>query len=706
MPRRPEEYGYFTDDELKAARQNSGPAKAPYKGAGSRSASGVRYTERGQDVRRTVPNPAQNTNRVPQSIPHPSTRSAQPAKRQTPPSRPSAPARKDAPQQGNRNAVRIDSGRAPVYKNVPQTVRNQDVQNRKPVLNDRQKALYERAYYEKYGRSPYVGSAGAGTRVFQNSSASQMKQDRRQAFLADERERRIKEAAERRRAEENRLRAEAEAARAAAAREAKRRSELEHELAAKRRERENLRRYEIEKKRLEDRRRAEAEARRRANEKRREKIRRRRHRIRSFKFHLKVFAAAVFVFAALAVYVAFRSFYADGSDPSRGVSYYFDGEKAYTAPEDTAYEDGVICLDFTDLAERFGFYISGDSTSLKFIIPDADGEEADTVEFFVGSRTALINGTPVTLEAESRYTDSSLWVPCSVVDYFEGGLKTEKLSRGRIELSRVRLLDENEKYLRDKDGNYVYEDFSLYYKPMIANDKVDLVALYGDDAKGLGKGSKVAFKSDLSQYEEYMNPSDSNEFLILVNNDNPLDVSYIPDDLTAVTDTRADGRAQQRMRMTPEKALEAMFIEMRAEGYTDVSVTGGFVSYSEQANLFASYVNREMADGGLTESEAKAAVLKYCDDAGTSDFQTGLSAVMHNLDESSAEFASTPAYTWLAENSWKFGYVVRYPSEKNDITGHSFDPCHFRYVGRFAAEIIHNNGWCLEEYLISGTTKR
>ena len=198
-----------------------------------------------------------------------------------------------------------------------------------------------------------------------------------------------------------------------------------------------------------------------------------------------------------------------------------------------------------------------------------------------------------------------------------------------------------------------------------------------------------------------MNPSDSNEYLILVNNDHALDVTYIPEDLEGVVDTRADGRGMQRMRMTAEKALEAMFAELRAAGFDDVSVTSAFVSYYEQANTFAMYVNEEMAQNGMSEDEAKTAVRAYCDEAGTSDFQTGLSAVLHNLDTASVEFADQESYKWLMENSWKFGFTVRYPEGKTDITGHQFDPCHFRYVGRFAAEIMHRKGWCLEEYLLN-----
>lgn len=563
--------------------------------------------------------------------------------------------------------------------------------NARPVMNDRQRALYEKAYYEKYGRSPYV------------NGQKNARQDRRQAFLEDERERRIKEAAARRRAEEERLRREAEAAALAAKREAKRRRELERELAVRRRESENLESYKSKRRQLERERLQEERARRRAEEARLEKLRRRRHRIRAAKFHAKVFAAALVVFLGLFTLVVYNHFYTDRTDPSRRVSYYFDGEKAYSESKDIAYIDGGIRLNFTDVAERYGFYTTGDSRSLKYIIPSDDGEGYDSIEFDLDSTTAFVNGTPVSLDAKSSYVDSCLWVSCSIGDIFESGITVKCPSAGTVRVERIKSKDKNDKYIKDDDGNYVYDKIVLGFKPMALTERIDLVALYGDDAKGLGRGSEVTFMSDLSAYENYMNPPDSNEFLVLVNKDNLLDVTYVPDDLTDVEATRRDGRAMQRMRLYAEKSLEAMFIEMKAAGFDGVSVTSAFVSYNEQANYYAECVNKEMADHGYTEAEAKTAVASYADEAGASDMQTGLSAVLHNLPEASNNFASEAVYSWLVDNSWKFGFILRYPDDKKDITAHPFDACHFRYVGRFAAESMHKNGLCLEEYLLGSS---
>ena len=655
MPKRQQNVGYFTDEELRVSRRNDGALRTD-----PRQMSGQRYVPKNTA--------SANTRRGAGQTPRTAQRPVQQ------PSRPAGT-------------------------------------NGRPVLNERQRAAYERAYFEKYGRLPYRNAprTGASSQTGQTRQTVTARQteapraprpDRRQAFLEAERERKIREAAEKRRREAERLKAEADAARRAAEYEERRRRELERELEKRRREKENLRRYRAEKRKLDEQRRREEAERRRAAEERLAKLRRRRHRIRVIKLHLKIFFIAMAAFLALLAFAGYRYFWSDGTDKSRKMTYYYDGVKAYTAPAEKAFSGGNVCVDFTDAAEHFDFCTAGDKNTLKYIIPGGEGSPDSTVEFVLDSNTAVVNGTPVALSATSRYIGSRLWVSCDIGDFFEGGIKIDR-DGGRVDISRVKVVGEDGKAERDKNGDYVYEDVALRYKPMDEPERVDLVALYGEAAKGLGKGSAVTFKSDLSAYEEFMNPNDSNDFLIIANRDAPLDVTYIPEDLTFVADTRADGREQQRLRYFAEKALEAMFTEMRAWGFEDVSVTGGFVSYYEQSGLFAAYVNDEMATNGLTEDEAKAAVRAYCDEAGTCDFQTGLSAVLHNLDQSSPDFAAEPVYKWLEENSWKFGYVLRYPQGKSDITGHQYDPCHFRYVGRFAAEIMHKNGWSLEEYMLN-----
>ena len=72
---------------------------------------------------------------------------------------------------------------------------------------------------------------------------------------------------------------------------------------------------------------------------------------------------------------------------------------------------------------------------------------------------------------------------------------------------------------------------------------------------------------------------------------------------------------------------------------------------------------------------------------------------MHNLGSADVAFAKKAAYTWLKDNAWKFGFILRFPEGKEDITNISFEPWHYRFVGRYHAKAIYDSGLCLEEYL-------
>ena len=210
----------------------------------------------------------------------------------------------------------------------------------------------------------------------------------------------------------------------------------------------------------------------------------------------------------------------------------------------------------------------------------------------------------------------------------------------------------------------------------------------------------VTFLTDLSAYEEYMNPADRDGYLILVNNDNTLDETYLPGDLTDLVDTRKDGRNVQKMRLAAAKSLEALYIEMRAAGYKDLSVTSAYRSYSYQNSLFNTYTNNEMKKNpSLTLEQAQAITATYSARPGTSEHQTGLCCDMHNLGSADVAFAKKAAYTWLKDNAWKFGFILRFPEGKEDITNISFEPWHYRFVGRYHAKAIYDSGLCLEEYL-------
>jgi hypothetical protein len=102
-----------------------------------------------------------------------------------------------------------------------------------------------------------------------------------------------------------------------------------------------------------------------------------------------------------------------------------------------------------------------------------------------------------------------------------------------------------------------------------------------------------------------------------------------------------------------------------------------------------------------TEAETEKHVLTYSTKPGTSEHQSGLCCDMHNLPSAMQSFANTEAYKWLYKHCADFGFILRYPQSKEDITEINFEPWHFRFVGRYHAQKIMESGLSLEEYVES-----
>ncbi len=452
------------------------------------------------------------------------------------------------------------------------------------------------------------------------------------------------------------------------------------------------------------RRRAEAQRRRKLEEEKlrrlRERIkaenrRRRRRAARNFLGRSAVAMVIALMLAAVVsvgVLIHFNS--APDGHPS-SIVYTCGGKKVRTAAETEAYRNGKMYVCFNDLMDYLGLHVIGNADSYKYIFPAEKGEDdsavtEDSVVFMDDSRTVYINSRKVTLPAESFIYGEEVWVSADFISEYMNGI-TLQADRGTIDIARI--VDES----LSTETESVYLDVSLTLK---AEDPI--VSPGGsNDSYGEGTMPEIKFSTDLAAYEEYMNPENYSEYLTLASVANPLSQDYAPTDLTDIINTRADGRAVQQMRLCAAKALEALYIELYAAGYTDVSVMSGYRDYWTQYYLHNMYITDEQTKNpALSYDEAKAIVLAYSAEPGTSEHQTGLCVDMHNLDSAVTDFANEDAYQWLYENAWKFGFILRYPADKTEITGISFEPWHWRFVGRTAAYEIHSEKLCFEEYLL------
>lgn len=186
--------------------------------------------------------------------------------------------------------------------------------------------------------------------------------------------------------------------------------------------------------------------------------------------------------------------------------------------------------------------------------------------------------------------------------------------------------------------------------------------------------------------------------LILVNEENPLPVDYEVHLAILNNGLEFDERAIG--------FLERMISDARDEGLFPV-VASAYRSVERQWQLYDNKVARLVAQG-FSPEQAEIEARKVVAYPGTSEHNLGLAADLvsysyQHLDDAQGD---TAEIQWLHQHCWEYGFILRYPKDKSQITGVIYEPWHFRYVGQPAAQEITEQGLCLEEYLgSSGQTE-
>ena len=145
--------------------------------------------------------------------------------------------------------------------------------------------------------------------------------------------------------------------------------------------------------------------------------------------------------------------------------------------------------------------------------------------------------------------------------------------------------------------------------------------------------------------------------------------------------------------------LMAMLEACRADGLSP-QVRSSYRTQKTQEQLYANKV-RQWKSYGLEEEAARKKAATIVAIPGTSEHQLGwaVDIVDASYQVLNEKQATMPAQIWLMEHSWEYGFILRYPVNKSEITGIIYEPWHYRYVGREHAKAIYESGLCLEEWL-------
>ena len=274
-------------------------------------------------------------------------------------------------------------------------------------------------------------------------------------------------------------------------------------------------------------------------------------------------------------------------------------------------------------------------------------------------------------------------------------------------IEKDNFLDNINKYLEigynSKEINNIYKLSDLNQDKLLTLDKKDFIKylnIKNFDINKLDRYNEylnnheydikdvvtyVNLNLDKKFYTDTKETADPDSLLVLVNKYNHLPDNYKPSDLVYV-----DGAYGNKVPF--RSVLKDAFVELQNAANNEINInlmpTTAFRNQSFQTRLYNNYV----------ASDGKEKADTYSARPGYSEHQTGLAIDLKNTALSNVRLTDDN-YNWLENNAYKYGFIIRFPKDKEFVTGYQFENWHIRYVGQDVAKIIYENKLTLEEYI-------
>lgn len=229
-----------------------------------------------------------------------------------------------------------------------------------------------------------------------------------------------------------------------------------------------------------------------------------------------------------------------------------------------------------------------------------------------------------------------------------------------------------------KEKYFLWKNYDRYIK------YIDDV--YGDKKVDYSKViSLVNVGADNDPYTHTKKADMDKGYAILVNKYTSLPEKYAPDDVVEMSNWYS--YPGNSIRKDVYNAFIEMFNAAKEAGYTLI-VNSSYRTYEEQKEIYDDYESNR----GQEYADTYAARPDF------SEHQTGLSLDIFSPGANMSNFADTETFKWISENCYKYGFILRYPEGKEDITGYSYEAWHYRYVGKELAEKVYDSGLTYDEY--------
>ena len=257
----------------------------------------------------------------------------------------------------------------------------------------------------------------------------------------------------------------------------------------------------------------------------------------------------------------------------------------------------------------------------------------------------------------------------------ETDLLLKKLDKTRIE--KLLTTEKNEKLINILNEKYfLIKNLDKYIAYSDKNPEISLTEVI----------ALVNVHRDQDYYENMEVTDTSIGNTMLVNKYNALSKDYEVEDLKTISKTYSYGD-NKKLNKEAYDAFISLADDAKKEGYT-ILIVSSYRTYQDQEDVWKDY----KASFGTKKADAYAAR------AGSSEHETGLAIDVADYNDKNDKFEATESFKWMQTNAHKYGYILRYPKDKENITGYSYEAWHYRYVGIDTATKVYNEGITYDEY--------
>lgn len=251
----------------------------------------------------------------------------------------------------------------------------------------------------------------------------------------------------------------------------------------------------------------------------------------------------------------------------------------------------------------------------------------------------------------------------------------KKLTKEEIKLKKLNNIDKKINY-------FDYEKINRYIKYKEENPNLKIEKIITEVNIGL----------DYPYYENTERATNLNNPNILVNKYYYLAKNYVPKNLEEID----SNYALEGMKLVnyAKDAFESMAKDAKKDGY-EIIVMSSYRSYDYQSKLYDRYVSEDGKEKADT----------YSGRPGHSEHQTGLAVDIYNGEKEYTKFEETKEFDWMKEHAHEYGFILRFPKNKEKETGYQYESWHYRYVGTKVANYINKNKISLEEYIAQKINK-